>query len=45
MTPQALEPFRAAGLQSAMAVLPLLGILLTVVLAAAARTAAAEKRP
>jgi len=45
MTPQALEPFRATGLQSAMAVLPLLGILLTVVLAAAARTAAAEKRP
>jgi predicted MFS family arabinose efflux permease len=43
-TPQALEPFRAAGLQSAMAVLPALGILLTLVLIAAARTTAQSQR-
>jgi predicted MFS family arabinose efflux permease len=42
-TPQALEPFRAAGLQSAMAVLPALGILLTLVLVAAARTTARQR--
>jgi predicted MFS family arabinose efflux permease len=42
-TPQALEPFRAAGLQSAMAVLPALGILLTVVLAAASRTVTRDR--
>jgi predicted MFS family arabinose efflux permease len=43
-TSQALEPFRAAGLQSAMAVLPALGILLTVVLVAASRTTARDRR-
>lgn len=37
-TPQALEPFRAAGLHSAMYVLPVLGLLLAVVLFAASRT-------
>jgi len=42
-TPQALEPFRAAGLQAAMAVLPVLGLLLTLVLFAASRTAARDR--
>jgi MFS family permease len=38
LTPQALEPFRAAGLHSAMYMIPALGVLLTLVLFAAART-------
>jgi predicted MFS family arabinose efflux permease len=38
MTPQALEPFRADGLHAAMQVLPVLGVLLMLVLLAAART-------
>ena len=42
-TPQALEPFRAAGLHAAMEVLPVLGILLMVVLLAASRTMARDK--
>lgn len=37
-TPQALEPFRAEGLRSAMYVIPALGALLTLVLFAASRT-------
>jgi len=35
---QALEPFRAAGLHSAMYIIPALGVLLTLVLFAASRT-------
>ncbi|HXG67352.1 MAG TPA: MFS transporter [Blastocatellia bacterium] len=38
MTPAALEPFRAAGLHSAMYAIPILGALLTLVLFAASRT-------
>jgi MFS family permease len=38
LTPQALEPFRAAGLHSAMYMIPALGLLLALVLFAAART-------
>jgi len=38
LTHQALEPFRAAGLHSAMYMIPALGVLLTLVLFAAART-------
>jgi predicted MFS family arabinose efflux permease len=38
VTQQALEPFRAAGLQTAMYIIPALGLLLTVVLFAASRT-------
>ena len=37
-TQQALEPFRASGLHTAMYVIPLLGLLLTLVLFAASRT-------
>ncbi|HEX8494950.1 MAG TPA: MFS transporter [Pyrinomonadaceae bacterium] len=37
-TQQALEPFRAAGLHTAMYIIPALGLLLTVVLFAASRT-------
>ena len=44
-SPKALEPFRAVGLQSAMAVLPALGIALSVVLLAASRTTPADRRP
>jgi len=45
-TAQALEPFRAMGLRSAMAVLPALGILLAAVLVAASRTTGRDrKRP
>lgn len=44
--PSALEPFRAEGLQAAMEVLPVLGIVLFVVLVAASRTTARDrKRP
>lgn len=38
LTQQALEPFRAAGLHSAMYIIPALGVLLTLVLFAASRT-------
>ena len=38
LTQQALEPFRAAGLHSAMYIIPTLGVLLTLVLFAASRT-------
>ena len=38
LTQQALEPFRAAGLHSAMYIIPALGLLLTLVLFAASRT-------
>jgi sugar phosphate permease len=38
LTHQALEPFRAAGLHSAMYLIPALGVLLTLVLFAASRT-------
>ena len=37
-TQQALEPFRAAGLHTAMYLIPVLGTLLTLVLFAASRT-------
>jgi MFS family permease len=37
-TAQALEPFRAAGLHSAMYIIPLLAVLLAIVLFAASRT-------
>jgi MFS family permease len=42
LTQQALEPFRAAGLHSAMYVIPALGVLLTLVLLAASRTVAKD---
>jgi MFS family permease len=42
LTQQALEPFRAEGLHSAMYVIPILGVLLTLVLLAAARTVRAD---
>lgn len=42
LSPQALEPFRAEGLHSAMYVIPLLGALLTLVLFAASRTVARD---
>jgi MFS family permease len=38
LTPQALEPFRAAGLHNAMRIIPALGALLALVLFAASRT-------
>ena len=38
LTQQALEPFRGAGLHSAMYIIPALGALLTLVLFAASRT-------
>src|SRR5215217_848112 len=41
-TQQALEPFRAAGLRTAMYVIPVLGALLTLVLFAASRTVAKD---
>jgi MFS family permease len=41
-TPAALEPFRAAGLHSAMYIIPVLSILLTVVMYAASRTVTKE---
>jgi predicted MFS family arabinose efflux permease len=44
MTPQALEPFRSAGLHAALRLLPLLSVLLTLVLLAAARAAASPLR-
>jgi len=44
VTPQALEPFRAAGLQAAMEILPLLGLALTLLLFAASRTAPRDRR-
>ena len=37
-TQAALEPFRADGLQSAMFIIPILGVILTVILFAASRT-------
>jgi predicted MFS family arabinose efflux permease len=43
MTPQALEPFRAAGLHAAMAVLPVLGVVLLLVLLAASRTVTRDR--
>jgi predicted MFS family arabinose efflux permease len=42
-TPQALEPFRAAGLQAAMEILPFFLLLLTLVLFAASRTTARDR--
>jgi predicted MFS family arabinose efflux permease len=42
-TPQALEPFRAAGLHAAMGILPALGVVLTLVLCAAARSAPRDR--
>jgi hypothetical protein len=41
-TQQALEPFRAAGLHTAMYIIPCLGALLTLVLFAASRTVAKD---
>ncbi|MFL6335902.1 MAG: spinster family MFS transporter [Pyrinomonadaceae bacterium] len=41
-TPQALEPFRAAGLHTAMYIIPFLGALLALVLYAASRTVARD---
>lgn len=38
VTPEALNPFRGAGLNSAMYIVPILGVLLTLVLFAASRT-------
>ena len=43
LTPQALEPFRAAGLHAAMQMLPVLGVLLMLVLLAASRTVARDR--
>jgi predicted MFS family arabinose efflux permease len=43
VTPQALEPFRAAGLHAAMQLLPVLGVLLMLVLLAASRTIARDR--
>jgi len=43
VTPQALEPFRAAGLHAAMEALPVLGVLLVFVLLAASRTVARDR--
>jgi len=42
-TPQALEPFRAAGLQAALAILPFFVVALALVLFAAARTTARDR--
>src|SRR5215210_9121089 len=42
MTQQSLEPFRAAGLHTAMYIIPALGALLTLVLFAASRTVAKD---
>ena len=42
VTQKALEPFRAAGLHSAMYIIPILSVLLTVVLFAASRTVARD---
>jgi MFS family permease len=42
-TPQALEPFRAAGLHAAMELLPFLGVVLALVLLAASRTATRDR--
>jgi MFS family permease len=43
MSPQALEPFRAAGLHAAMEVLPVLGVFLMLVLLAASRTVTRDR--
>lgn len=43
MTPQALEPFRSAGLHAAMQMLPILAVLLMLVLLAASRTVARDR--
>ena len=42
-TPQALEPFRAAGLQAALEILPVFGLLLSLVLFAASRTTTRDR--
>jgi predicted MFS family arabinose efflux permease len=43
VSPQALEPFRAAGLHAAMEILPVLGLVLMLVLLAASRTVARDR--